>query len=245
MRTFAMIIAVTATFRAAYADPKADAKLEVEAGLAAQTAGKYDEAIAHYKRAYDMVPHPEILFDLGQAHRLNGELEAAYDAYMLYLSSDPNGRLSKEAAHWAGELEKQIEARKAAVKSVEPVKPVEPTPTPSATPVAIVTTSSPHSTRLAPWLIAGAALATGGAALGFHLWGNSTYDAAVKESDPDRQISLWHSANTKRYTADGLAVASIGCVAVAVWLFVRGDGEPAIQPTASATQVGVVWAGAW
>src|SRR5882672_6462074 len=32
---------------------------------------------------------------------------------MRYLSAEPNGRLSKDAAHWSGEIEKQLEARKA------------------------------------------------------------------------------------------------------------------------------------
>lgn len=68
-----------------------------------------------------------------------------------------------------------------------------------------------------------------GAAVGVELWGRSTYnDAKAETMVQARRDSLYDSANTKRYAAQGLAVAGVGCVGIAVWLYLRGgDQEPA------------------
>ena len=79
---------------------------------------------------------------------------------------------------------------------------------------------------------AGAAILLGGA-LGLSLWGNSTYDQAkAEQTDQARRDSLFDSANRKRYAAEGVAVAGVGCAGVAVWLYLRHRG--ARSETASA-----------
>jgi len=66
-----------------------------------------------------------------------------------------------------------------------------------------------------------------GGALGFSLWGDSTYDKAKAEmTDQARRDSLYDSANRKRCAAEGLAVAGVGCAGVAVWLYLRQRGAP-------------------
>src|SRR5262249_4158138 len=87
---------------------KDQAKRDVKAGLAAQAAGKYDDAIALYKKAYDAVPHPELLFDLGQAYRLKGDFESALVYYRRYLAVAPNGRGAKDAIKWVAQLDKKV-----------------------------------------------------------------------------------------------------------------------------------------
>ncbi len=69
-------------------------------------------------------------------------------------------------------------------------------------------------------LTAGAVVLLGGS-LGFELWGESTYDDAKKEPDPAKQDSLWSSANTKRYVAEGMLGAGVAVGAVAVWMWLR------------------------
>ncbi|HEX7843454.1 MAG TPA: hypothetical protein VF469_38540 [Kofleriaceae bacterium] len=84
----------------------------------------------------------------------------------------------------------------------------------------------PHS-RLVPYALGGAAIALGGGALGFELWGRSTYSQSKTEASNDWQTSLWHSANTRRYVAEGLGAASLACAGAAVWLYLRsGDEAP-------------------
>jgi len=96
---------------------------------------------------------------------------------------------------------------------------------------------------------AGAAVLLGGA-LGFSLWGDSTYDDAKAEMmDQARRDALEGSANRKRYAAQGFAIAGVGCTGVAVWLYLRHRstradatssraGQVMIAPTASG--IGVV-----
>jgi tetratricopeptide (TPR) repeat protein len=81
------------------------AKRHVADGLAAQDAGDLAEAIAQYERAYRLVPHPELLFNLGQAHRLDGEPARALAFYRRYLAIEPDGRVAADARRWIAELE--------------------------------------------------------------------------------------------------------------------------------------------
>lgn len=111
----------------------------------------------------------------------------------------------------------------------------------------------PTRSRAPLWLGGGAVLALGGA-LGFHLWGNSIYHKAEVEPDRDRQTSLWHSANTRRYVAEGLAVVGVGCAATAIWRHLRRSPDQdddantrhlTAQLRFSESEVGLQLVGAW
>jgi hypothetical protein len=84
--------------------------------------------------------------------------------------------------------------------------------------------------KLIPIALGGGGLALVGGAIGFELWGSSTYDDAKAEmTDQARRDSLYNSANTKHYVAQGMAVAGVGCAGVAVWLYLRKHGEQTTQ----------------
>lgn len=90
---------------------------------------------------------------------------------------------------------------------------------PPATPSA----ESPRSNTLPLVLGAvGGALIVG--AIGLEISARSTYDNALDATDPETRESRWESANTKRYTAEGLALVGAGCVGVAVYLYVKNRG---------------------
>jgi hypothetical protein len=101
---------------------------------------------------------------------------------------------------------------------------------------------------LVPIAVGAASVLLLGGALGFSLWGDSTYSTAKGEmTDQAKRDSLYESANHKRYTAGGLAAVGAGCAGVAVWLYLRqrgARGEPTsragliLAPTASG--IGVV-----
>jgi tetratricopeptide (TPR) repeat protein len=97
-----------------------------------------------------------------------------------------------------------------------------------------------------PIAVGGAGVVALGVALGFELSGRSTYERAKQALD-DRaeQDALWSSANTKRYLAQGLAVAGLAAGGVAVWLYLRGrkSAESAESATAAHTHVVPVLAG--
>jgi hypothetical protein len=144
-----------------------------------------------------------------------------------------------------------------------PVARVEPRPTTPTPPPATVTGTAdirPNPARqaaprghsnLVPIAVGAGALVLGGAALGFHLSGNSQYDKAKAEmEDQQRRDDLERSANNRRYVAEALGVAAIGAAGVAVFLYVRGRGEhrsdaTAIAPVASPTMAGLALSGSF
>jgi tetratricopeptide (TPR) repeat protein len=85
---------------------KAEAKSYVDAGLVAQKAGSYDLSITLYERAYALIPHPVLLFNMAQAHRLAGHEESALILYRKYLGINPRG----SEAGIARELVRELEA---------------------------------------------------------------------------------------------------------------------------------------
>jgi hypothetical protein len=97
-------------------------------------------------------------------------------------------------------------------------------------PAAVVETARPARSIGLPLAFAAGSVVALGTALAFDLSGDSTYDRAKTEPDPSRQQDLWHEANTKRYIAEGLLVAGVGCAGVAAWLFFRAPpAAPAAQ----------------
>jgi hypothetical protein len=95
-------------------DKKPLAKQYVDAGLAAQEAGDYDTAITFYRKAYQLLPHPALLFNMAQAHRLAGQLDQALALYRRYLAEDPGGAQAATARGLVTELvARRAEARRA------------------------------------------------------------------------------------------------------------------------------------
>jgi hypothetical protein len=114
-------------------------------------------------------------------------------------------------------------------------------------------TERPRS-KLIPLALGSAAVALVGGAVGFDLWGDSTYDKSKREPVDTKQNSLWHSANTKRYVAESLGLAGISCAGIAVWLYLYNSDreEPAtamqtsrlmVEPILRHDQAGLVLEG--
>jgi len=100
---------------AAPVDKTRVAKQYVDAGLAAQSSGDYDTAIEFYSKAYQLVRHPLLIFNMAQAHRLAGRIDVALRLYARYLQEDPNGAQAKNVHDIVAEIEAQraADARKA------------------------------------------------------------------------------------------------------------------------------------
>jgi len=88
-------------------------------------------------------------------------------------------------------------------------------------------------TRVIPLALTGGAIALAGGALGFELWGEHIYDRAKSDPSPSNQLSLWHSANLRRYIAEGMLGGAIASGAIATWFWLRGDsGSPTREHSA-------------
>lgn len=99
------------------AEPTAEDKLKArphfERGQAAYNAGRYDDAIAEYLRAYDFAPAPALLFNVAQALRLKGDKPRALDYYRKFLeaarSDDAKSqRVREEAQGHADRLAREL-----------------------------------------------------------------------------------------------------------------------------------------
>lgn len=98
--------------------------------------------------------------------------------------------------------------------------------------------SPQHASKVVPSVVGAGALALLGGALGFDLWGNSKYnDAKAEMTDQARRDSLYASANTRRYVAEGLAVAGVGCAGLALWLYLRHHDDESATATARRNQL--------
>jgi tetratricopeptide (TPR) repeat protein len=113
-------VAVQAPVPAASAQPTSKkekekaAKAYVDAGLAAQERGDHDTAISMYAKAYELVPHPILVFNMAQAHRLAGRTAQALDYYRRYLADAAKGPKAKTAREFITALEGQLVVDEAA-----------------------------------------------------------------------------------------------------------------------------------
>lgn len=128
-------------------------------------------------------------------------------------------------------LEKpKVDVPVAVQKPVTPVAPAVPAEQPAE--------EEHHgSSNVVPIVIGVAAVGLLGGGLAMELSASSTYDKAKVEPNDSKQLDLWHSANNKRYAAEGLATAGIAAAGVAVWLFLRSGSDEHATATALAPVV--------
>ena len=107
--------------------------------------------------------------------------------------------------------------------------------------------------RVLPLAVGGGAIVLGGAAIGFELWAEHFNNQIAGAMDNTTRLDLWHSANARRYTAEGLGIAAIASAGTAVYLYVRHGKESQTQvargieivPLASGQVAGLQLDGNW
>lgn len=132
------LLEASAPVRAQPASNVAAARAYTDAGLAAERVGDYPAAVRFYQQAYALVPHPLLLFNLGQAHRLAGHAEEALQHYQRYLDADPREPQREVAIAHIAALRAQLTAERRRRASTAPRRrpgsPSAPPPPPSAPP---------------------------------------------------------------------------------------------------------------
>ncbi|HEX5058636.1 MAG TPA: tetratricopeptide repeat protein [Kofleriaceae bacterium] len=219
-------------------------------GNVAYDLGRYDEAADNFTKAYEAWQRPEFLYNIAQAYRLGGNCAKALHFYKRFKTLKEKDTLAPLPAKKREEVDRFISeltdcaAKGQSSANVPPDttdRPPQSPPATTPTPTTIQTAAAPpaepeepeqpvdtpaRSSNVVPIAVGAGAVVLFGAALGLELWARSTYSDAKAENDPATQESLWHSANTKRYTADGLAVGGAACAGIAVWLFIRNRNNP-------------------
>jgi iron complex outermembrane receptor protein len=114
----------------ALADARTEARRHFKNGMSLVEKKRFSEGIKELEKAYELLPHPNVAFNIAQAQAEAGNLDFAIRAYRTYLQSDPPDRA--DVAKIMQELEEKLAAQKAAAAgatagTTEPGKtPVEP-----------------------------------------------------------------------------------------------------------------------
>ncbi len=101
--------------------------------MAAITEGKYEEGISELQRAYEISPHPSVLYNIARAYAESGDLEGAVATYRKYLEGNPADK--DEITTVVTALEGRLERQKAIAAAASQVAPTTVTgPGPATTP---------------------------------------------------------------------------------------------------------------
>lgn len=85
----AVLAAVVFTPSLARADSKAEARRYFTRGMAFIDAGKYRDGIEQLEKAYEIRPHPNVLFNIGRAYASMGSLAKAIEYFERYQATNP------------------------------------------------------------------------------------------------------------------------------------------------------------
>lgn len=77
--------------RPGFADDTVDARQAFDRGVELANAKAYDEALAAFRRAYDLSPNYQVLYNIGEMHRAQGDAASAFDAYQAFLAQGGDG----------------------------------------------------------------------------------------------------------------------------------------------------------
>lgn len=133
----AIALAVLAVPSVASADARSDARAHFKRGMDAIGERRFDEGIRELNLAYEILPHPSVLYNLGRAHAEAGHTEEALGVYRRYLAENPPDR--EEVERVVERLEAQLRAERAAAArppgpAPDPATPAQPAPKPEPGP---------------------------------------------------------------------------------------------------------------
>lgn len=130
VRASALAAAVLLWTSVASGDARSEARGHFKRGMDLITAQKYEEGIVELQKAYAILPHPNVLYNLGRAYAELGDLENAIANYKKYLEGNPADKdeVEKVVKNLEARLKRQLEAAQQKAAQTQTPKP-EPTPT--------------------------------------------------------------------------------------------------------------------
>lgn len=140
-----MLLLLLVGSRGGYANELRDeARLHSDLGKLAFKQQRYADALAEFRRAYELAPIPEVLFNVARCHEELHDDAAAVRGYEQYLAARPD-------APDRVELEEHLRTLRARVASAPPptAKPPPPEPAPTVAPT-VAPTASPTTMATAP-----------------------------------------------------------------------------------------------
>lgn len=128
----ALALATLLGSTSALADVRTEARRHFKAGMGLVDKKKFPEAIKELEKAYELLPHPNVAFNIAQAQAEAGNLDLAVRAYRTYLQSDPPDRV--DVSKIMQELEEKLAAQKAAAAGAAPADATKPSTTDATKP---------------------------------------------------------------------------------------------------------------
>ncbi len=108
---FGVALSIALGSGTARAGEKEEARRHFKAGMEAIQNGQYEKGIAELKAAYDILPHPNVLYNIARGYAESGDLENAVAYYRKYLAENPPDKDEVE------QVVKSLEARLAKSKA--------------------------------------------------------------------------------------------------------------------------------
>lgn len=125
---------------------RAEGKALYEQGLSYYNLGEFDQAIAAFRKSYELTQAPGLLFNIAQAFRLKKDYEQATYFYSTYLRLQPDAANRADVEARLAEMQQALEDQKKLEKK-PPIGTISPEGTPSTTtPRTTVTTPPPTVT---------------------------------------------------------------------------------------------------
>jgi len=127
---------------------KAEAKALYETGNTHYNLGEYDQAVAAFKKAYELSQAPGLLFNIAQSYRLKKDYEQASHFYETYLRLKPDAANRADVEARIAEMKTMLEEQKK-MGTKAPIGTVSPdgtNSTPTTTTTTTPTTTTPTTT---------------------------------------------------------------------------------------------------
>jgi tetratricopeptide (TPR) repeat protein len=132
-----VLLAISSAAFAQKAAPEREARAHYEQGMTLYDAGDFKKAIEEFRTAYELVPTPGLLFNLGQAYRLEKNYDMALYFYRTYLSRMPDAPNRADVDRRIAEMEELLKNQPprepAHAPETQPAQPATPPPTSAPT----------------------------------------------------------------------------------------------------------------
>ena len=99
----------------ASADVRTEARRHFRRGMELVVEGRLDEGVAELEEAYNILPHPNVLYNIGRAYAENGRYDDALEYFERYLATDPPDR--EEVNGFVSAIQQRISARDDAARA--------------------------------------------------------------------------------------------------------------------------------
>ncbi len=105
----------------AFADARSEARGHFKRGMESISNGKYEDGIAELQKAYEILPHPSVLYNIARAYAESGDLENAVANYRKYLDGNPPDKADVQQI--VQNLEARINRQQAALEAARETAP--------------------------------------------------------------------------------------------------------------------------